>query len=296
MKIAFLGLGSMGTPMARNLVRAGHDVAVWNRTRARAEPLAADGARVADSIADAVGDAEVVVTMLADDAALGRVVFAGDGLLQALAPGAVHAGMSTVGVSLSRRVAEAHAAKGQRYVAAPVFGRPEAAEGAKLRVVAAGAAEDVERCRPVFDAVGQQTIVVGEDAPGANVVKLCGNFLLATLIEALGEAYALAEKTGVGKETLSEVLAQTLFAGSPMFTGYAKQIAEERFEPAGFKLRLGLKDVRLVLGAGGEAEAPLPIASLLRDRLLASVARGRGELDWAALARLAADDAGVAEG
>lgn len=296
MDVAFLGLGSMGAPMARNLLKAGHRLSVWNRSPQKAEPFAALGARVAATPAEAAEGADAAVTMLADDAALGRTVFSGDGLLAALAPGAVHVGMSTVGVSLSRRVGDAHASRGQGYVAAPVFGRPDAAEAARLRVVAAGKADDVERCRPVFDAVGQQTFVVGDEPWRANVVKLCGNFLIASMIESLGEAFALARKSGVEAAALEEVLGGTLFAGSPIFSGYLAQVAGARFEPAGFTLRLGLKDVRLALAAADDAQAPMPAASLLRDRFLAAVARGHGELDWAAISALAAADAGLEPG
>jgi len=292
MRVAFVGTGRMGLPMARNLARAGHHVVAWNRTAGRAAPLAEDGVEVAAELEDAVRGAEVAVTMLADDRALGSVVFPPRGISGALAEGAVHLGMGTVGVSLSRRVAGRHASRGQRYVAAPVFGRPEAAEAARLRIVAAGDAEGIERCRPLFDAMGERVFELGPDAPAANVVKLCGNFILASMIRALGEAFALGRKSGVEAAALEEVLSGTLL-GSPAFPGYARQIVEGRFDPPGMPMRLGLKDVRLALAAADAAEVPMPLASLLRDSLLSGVARGRGELDWAALAALVAEDAGL---
>jgi 3-hydroxyisobutyrate dehydrogenase-like beta-hydroxyacid dehydrogenase len=292
MRIAFVGTGRMGLPMARNLARAGHAVVAWNRTRERAAPLEADGVEVADALEDALRGAEVAVTMLADDRALGSVVFPPRGVSGVLVEGAVHLGMSTVGVSLSRRVAARHQARGQRYVAAPVFGRPDAAEAARLRIVAAGDPEGIRRCRPLFDALGDRVFELGDDAPAANLVKLCGNFVLASMIRALGEAFALARKSGVEAAALEEVLSGTLL-GSPAFPTYAKQIVEGRFDPPGMRMRRGLKDVRLALAAADAAEVPMPLASLLRDSLLSGVARGRGDLDWAALAALVAEDAGL---
>jgi 3-hydroxyisobutyrate dehydrogenase-like beta-hydroxyacid dehydrogenase len=292
MRVGFVGLGRMGLPMARNLARAGHEVAAYNRTRSRAEALAEAGGRAVDTPAEAASGAEVVVTMLADDAAVEAVTLGEDGILGALRPGAVHLGMSTVGVALSRRLAEAHRSAGQGYVAAPVFGRPEAAEGAKLWVVAAGAPEAVDRCEPVFDAVGQGMFRVGEEPEKANVVKLAGNFMLAGMIEALGEAMALGRRHGVEAPKLLEVLTSTLF-NLPVYRNYGGMIAEGRFEPAGFALRLGLKDVRLVLDAADEAAVPMPLASLAHDHFLSGVARGWGELDWAGMGRVIAENAGL---
>ena len=292
MRVGFVGLGRMGLPMARNLERSGHEVAAYNRTRSRAGALAEAGGRAADTPADAADGAEVVVTMLADDAAVEEVTLGEGGILGALRPGAVHLGMSTVGVALSRRLAEEHHRAGQGYVAAPVFGRPEAAEGAKLWVVAAGAPEAVDRCEPVFEAVGQGMFRVGEEPEKASVVKLAGNFMLAGMIEALGEAMALGRKHGVDAPKLLEVLTSTLF-NLPVYRNYGGMIAEGRFEPAGFALRLGLKDVRLVLDAADEAAVPMPLASLAHDHFLSGVARGWGELDWAGMGRVIAENAGL---
>src|SRR5213080_815312 len=206
--------------------------------------------------------------------------------------GAIHISMSTISPALSRRLSERHRASGQTYVAAPVFGRPEAAEAKKLWVVAAGPPDALERCRPVLDAMGQGVIVAGDDPVRANVIKVAGNFLLAAAIEAMGEAFALTRKYGVAPAELLDIVNGRLFR-SPIYENYGKLIAEERYEPAGFKLKYGLKDVRLALGAADEVAAPLPLASLIRDRYLSGVARGWGDIDWAGLARIAAADAGL---
>ncbi|HEX6749031.1 MAG TPA: NAD(P)-dependent oxidoreductase [Longimicrobium sp.] len=292
MKIAFLGTGHMGLPMARNLAAAGHDVAAWNRTREKAEPLAEHGVRVVETPAEAARDAEIAVTMLADNRAVAATVFDDEGIYVALPQGAVHVSCSTIGVAFSRTLADAHDSQRQGYVAAPVFGRPEAAEARKLKIVAAGAADAIERARPVLDAIGERTFVVGDEPALANVVKLCGNFIIASMIETLGESFALARKSGVGEDMFLEVLNGTFFS-SPIFAGYAKAIAEKKFQPAGFKLALGLKDVRLALAAADAAEVPMPAASLLHDRFLSGVATGRGDHDWSAIAALVAESAGL---
>jgi len=292
MKIAFLGTGRMGLPMARSLLAAGHEVTAWNRTRGKAEPLAAHGARIAGTPAEAAQDAEIAVTMLADDEALDEVVFGDEGIYEALPQGGVHLGCSTIGVQLSRTLADAHEIQRQLYVAAPVFGRPEAAEARKLKVVAAGEAGAIELCRPVLDAIAARTFVVGADPAHANVVKLCGNFMIAAMIETLGETFAMARKSGVEPATFLEVLDGTFF-GSPIFGGYAARIAEGEYRPAAFTMRLGLKDLRLLLAAAEAAEVPMPGASLVRDRLLTGIALGRGEDDWSAAAALAAEQAGL---
>ncbi len=292
MKVGFVGLGNMGLPMARHLQDAGHSLTVYNRTQSKAEPLVAKGARLAQTPGDAARDAEVVFTMLSDDQAMEEVLFAEDSLLEALKPGAIHVSSSTISVSLAEFLTESHAESGQGFVSAPVFGRPEAAQAKQLWVLAAGAKADVERCRPLLEAIGRGLTVLGERAPAANVVKLSGNFLIASMIEALGEAFALARKAGVEPKTFLEVF-QSVFAKSPIFERYASLIAGGQYEPPGFALRLGLKDMGLVLEAAGDAQVPMPLASLLRDHYLGGVARGMGELDWAALGALASERAGL---
>ncbi len=290
MKTGFVGLGNMGLPMARNLLKAGHDLIVYNRTRSRAEELAASGARVAAMPAEACG-AGIVMTMLADDRAVEECVYGG-GILEALPPHGAHISLSTISPALSERLTQAHKERGQNFVAAPVFGRPEAAEAARLLVVAGGPADAVERCRPLLEAVGRKLVVIGADPPSANTVKLAGNFLIASMLETLAEAFALLRKSGVDPAKFLEIVNGSLFQ-SPIYESYGKLIAEQRYEPAGFKLLLGLKDVRLLLAAAEAAAVPLPVASLIRDNLLSAVARGQGDLDWASLARVAAQNAGL---
>jgi 3-hydroxyisobutyrate dehydrogenase-like beta-hydroxyacid dehydrogenase len=290
MNIAFLGTGRMGSAMARNLLRAGCRVTVWNRTPAKAEALAAEGASVAKTPSEAARGCDAAVTMLADDQAVEAAVFGPDGLASQQS-GLVHVGSSTIGTAFARRLAAAHAERGQRYLSAPVFGRPEAAEAKMLLVVVAGEAETVESYRPVFDAVGRQTFVAGSEPWQANAVKLCGNFMLAAMLEAFGEAYTTLRKAEVAPHLFLEVMS-ALF-GSPVYANYGRAIAEERFEPAGFALKLGLKDMRLALETAGECAAPMPMASLVRDRLLSALANGQGEADWSSVARVSARGAGL---
>lgn len=291
MRTGFIGLGQMGAAMAASLLRGGHAVAVFNRSPAKAAPLLALGATAAASVAEACRG-EAVITMLADDAATESVVFGADGVLAALSPGAVHVACSTIGVALSRRLAEAHAAAGQLYLAAPVFGRPDAAAAARLVVVAGGDAAAVAAARPLLEAIGQRIFVMSDRPEAANLVKLSGNFLIAAVIESLGEAVALVGKGGVDPHAYLDLLTSTLF-DAPIYRIYGGLIADRRFAPAGFAAPLGLKDIRLALAAGEELLVPLPLASLLRDRLLALLAQGGEALDWSAIAGLAAKDAGA---
>jgi 3-hydroxyisobutyrate dehydrogenase-like beta-hydroxyacid dehydrogenase len=291
MRVGFIGLGNMGQPMARHLLKAGHTVTVYNRSRRRAEELEAEGARVADRAAEACrGD--VVMTMLADDHAVEEVVLGSDGVLAALAADKVHVSMSTISVALSRRLADAHTQAKRAYVSAPVFGRPDAAAAAKLFVVAAGPPQAINRCRPLFDAVGQQTFNVGEDAPAANVVKLAGNFLIASVVESLAEVFTFVRKSGVDPKQFFELMTGSIFT-APVYKNYGGIIVEEKYAPAGFKATLGLKDVRLAIAAAESVNVPLPIANIVRDHLLTAVARGQQDLDWTVVARIAAQNAGL---
>jgi len=292
MNLAFLGLGNMGLPMARNLHRAGHALTVWNRTASKAEELLAAGVTEAITIADAVSSADIAITMMADDHAVSSVALGSDGIAAHLPLGSIHVSMSTISVALSQQLAAEHQKRGQHYVSAPVFGRPEAAAAAKLVVAAAGDPADIARCQPVFDAVGQRTFVIGPKPEMANVVKLSGNFLIASVIESLGEAIALTRKYGVDTHEFVDFLTNTLFS-APVYKTYGGIIADERYQPAGFTMRLGLKDVRLVLAAAEAVDAPLPLASLVRDNLLTALGRGMQDLDWSATAKLAAENAGL---
>jgi len=291
MKVGFIGLGRMGAGMAARLLEAGHELTIYNRTRSREQPLLAKGARAAVDIADA-SRADAVFTMLADDIALENVVYGDRGMLAHLPSGAIHISASTISVALSERLTADHAGLGQRFVAAPVFGRPEAAAAGRLFVVAAGASDAIERAGPLFEAVGQRTFVISEEPQAANLVKLSGNFLIASVIESLGEALALVSKGGVDKGQYLEILTSTLFS-APVYKTYGDLIAREKFEPAGFAVALGHKDIRLVLAAGEELRVPLPLANLLRDRFLNLLAHGGETLDWSAVGALAARDAGA---
>jgi 3-hydroxyisobutyrate dehydrogenase-like beta-hydroxyacid dehydrogenase len=291
MDVGFIGLGHMGSAMALNLIKAGHHLTVYNRTRTKAEPLISAGAKYVDKPGAACGG-DVVITMLADDHAVEAVVFGPDGVVTALRPNSTHISMSTISVALSDRLSEAHKLAGQRNIAAPVFGRPEAAAAAKLFIVAAGADEDIQRRQPLFDAMGQKTFTIGEKQSSANVVKLSGNFLIASVIESLGEAFALIRKSGIDQHRYLEILTSTLFS-SPVYKTYGALIADEKYESVGFKMSLGLKDIRLALAAAEAQAVPMPVASLVHDHFVSGVAQGQGDSDWAALARLAAKNAGL---
>ena len=291
MKVGFIGFGRMGAGMAANLLEAGHDVTVYNRTRAKAEALIARGAKPAASVAEACkGDA--VVTMLANDEAVESVVLGHDGIVASLAAGALHVSSSTISVALSERLTKAHAKARQRFVAAPVFGRPDVAAAGQLAIVAAGDPSAVEAAAPLLDAMGRKNFIISETPKMANLVKLSGNFLIASVIESLGEAVALVSKGGIDPQRYLEVLTSTLF-DSPVYKTYGQLIASGRFEPAGFAAPLGHKDIRLTLAAGEDLRVPMPLASLLNDRFLALLANGGEQLDWSAIGSLAAKDAGI---
>jgi 3-hydroxyisobutyrate dehydrogenase-like beta-hydroxyacid dehydrogenase len=292
MNVAFLGLGNMGQGMAHNLLKAGHRLTVWNRSREKGADLVSAGAKLANKPAEAVRDAEVAFTMLADDSAVEEVVFGDDGLLSALPKGAIHVSSSTISVAISSRMRDAHHEREQHYLAAPVFGRPEAAAAAKLFVVTAGASEVIERCRPLFSSIGQQTYVMGDEPTMASVVKLSGNFLIASVIESLGEAMALIRKHGVDPQKYLEMLTNSLFT-APVYKTYGGLIVDRKFEPAGFKLKLGLKDVRLALAAADAVNVPLPTASVIRDQAISGIANGLGDKDWSSLSQVAASNAGL---
>jgi len=293
MKTGFIGLGHMGSAMAANLVKAGHDVTVFNRSPEKRRALLELGAHEADSVADAC-HGEVIITMLADDTAVADVALAKYGIVENLAKDAIHLSMSTISVALSKRLSETHAHAGQRFVAAPVFGRPDAAAAAKLFIVAAGDPAAVEACKPLFDALGQKTYPISAEPAAANLVKLSGNFLLAAVIEALGEAIALVGKAGIDRRAYVDLLTATIFP-VPAYKTYGGLIAESRFQPAAFAAPLGFKDIRLALTAAENLRVPMPLGSLLHYRFLRLLAQGGDNLDWAAIGGLAAQDAGDAQ-
>ncbi len=292
MSIAFIGLGNMGSAIAANLIKAGHDVAVWNRSRGKAEALVAAGATEAATVSEAAADASVVFSMLADDPALLSVLTSDDGLLSGLPEGALHVSMSTISVATADKVAALHREHGQRYMSAPVFGRPEAAAAAKLFVVAAGAEADLDEAEPYLAQIGQKIFRVGETPSLANLVKLCGNFAILAAVETMGEAMALAEKGGVPKAKLYEVFTGTLF-DAPVYKNYGKILVDGAYRPAGFKAPLGLKDMRL---AGESAEAyrvPMPLLGLLRDHLIQTIAQEGDDIDWSGIGKTIGKNAGL---
>jgi 3-hydroxyisobutyrate dehydrogenase-like beta-hydroxyacid dehydrogenase len=292
MKVGFIGLGRMGAAIAANLVRARHDVAVWNRSGEKARPLVEAGAILVASPREAAAGRDVVLTMLADDAALDAVLSGEEGILAGLKAGALHISMSTIAVITAENAAARHAERGQFFLSAPVFGRPDAASAAKLFVVAAGDPTHVQLATPLFDAISQKVFHVGKKPSAANLVKLCGNFMILSAIEAMGEAMTLAEKGGVPKEKLLEVLTGTLF-DAPVFRNYGAILVEEAFLPAGFAAPLGLKDMRLVSQAAEAGHVPMPLLSLLRDHLLQTIANEGESIDWSGIARTIAKNAGL---
>ncbi len=290
MKIGFIGLGHMGAGMAARLLKAGHEVSVYNRTRTKADKLIAQGAKAVASASDACRS-DAVITMLANDDAVESIVFGKDGIIDSLPVGATHISSSTISVALSGRLAAAHAKAGQRFIAAPVFGRPDVAAEGKLFVVAGGARDVIEAAASLFAAIGQKTFVVSDRPQAANLVKLSGNFLIASVIEALGEAMALVGKGGVDQREYLDLLTSTLFT-APVYKTYGGLIVDRKVEPTGFAAPLGHKDIRLTLAAAEELRVPMPLASLLRDRFLTLLAHGGDTLDWSAIGQLAAKDAG----
>jgi 3-hydroxyisobutyrate dehydrogenase-like beta-hydroxyacid dehydrogenase len=294
MKVGFIGLGRMGSGMARNLLRAGHDVTVFNRTPERSRALAADGAKVAATVAEACR-VEALITMLANDEAVEEVAFGPHGIVSHLQPGALHISSSTISVALARRLAEAHRAKGQNFVSAPVFGRPDAAAAARLYILVAGDPAAREAAMPLLNVLGQRTVVVSEKPEAANLGKLSGNFLSAAVIESLGEALALVSHGGLDSAAYMDFLTTAMF-DAPVYRTYGPLIAQRRFEPAAFAAELGAKDIRLLLGAAQDLRVPMPLASLLNDRFLRLLASGGEQLDWSAIGGLAARDAGCEAG
>jgi 3-hydroxyisobutyrate dehydrogenase-like beta-hydroxyacid dehydrogenase len=289
--VGFLGLGAMGRPMAGNLIQAGHRLRVWNRSPRAAEELARKGAEAVAKPREAFG--EVLISMLADDTAVREVVL-DSGMLDRAAGGGIHVNMATISVALTEELSEEHHRRGLHYIAAPVFGRPEAAAARQLNIVAAGEGAALDRVQPLLDAMGQRTWRLGAEPKEASAAKLAGNFLIAAAIECMGEAVVMVERYGVRPAAFLEILGNTLFA-APVYRNYGALIADRRYEPAGFRLELGLKDVRLALAAAESARTPMPVASLLRDHLLEAVAQGDGQRDWSALAEVARRHAGETE-
>ncbi len=289
-QIGFIGLGNMGSQIAANLLKNGYQVTVYNRTAAKAEPLVAQGAQRATHPSEVITSGGIVITMVANDKALESVVHA-EGFLTKLGNG-LHISISTVAPTTARSLSALHSKHGSTFISAPVFGRPEAAAAQKLVVCVAGPAAAKERALPILRSIGQSVFDFGEEAAMANVVKVCGNFMIAAAMESMAEAMTLVEKNQIDRSAFISMLSQTIFA-APIYQNYGKMIAEKRHTPAGFELVLGLKDINLVLDTAEQSKMPMPFASLLHDRFMASIAKGRGDIDWSGIALGVSEDAGM---
>jgi 3-hydroxyisobutyrate dehydrogenase-like beta-hydroxyacid dehydrogenase len=290
MNIGFLGLGNMGKVIAGRLIDAGHQLRVWNRSSKAVDDLVAKGAQAVARPADAAR-ADFIVSMLANDDAV-RAVFIDQGVLNAAKPGLIHLNLATVSVALAAEFAEIHRKRNLGYIAAPVFGRPDAAAEGKLNIVVAGDEASIGRAQPILSVIGQKTWPVGNRAESANAVKIAGNFMIASAIETMGEAVALTRAHGIAPAEFLNILTSTLFA-APAYKVYAPMIAAEKYQPAGFAAVLGLKDIRLAMAAADARSVPMPFASVLRDNFMELIATGGGEKDWSALGELAARRAGL---
>jgi 3-hydroxyisobutyrate dehydrogenase-like beta-hydroxyacid dehydrogenase len=292
LNIGFIGLGRMGEGMARRILGGGHDLVVYNRTPAKTRALASEGARAAASVSQACEGRDVVVTMLADDAALAEVTLGRAGIRDSLDAGAIHLAMGTHGVATIQELVAAHAAANQVLVAGNVLGRPDLAAAGELGIVAAGPPDAVRRCEPLFEAIGRHTFDAGPQAEGATAIKLANNFLLGCAIEAMGEAFSLVRKYGIGPEVLYDVMTDGLFA-APAYRVYGRIMVDEAYDRVGFTVELGLKDANLILAAADQARVPLPSANTYRDHLLGAIAHGNGAKDWAVIAREQARASGL---
>jgi 3-hydroxyisobutyrate dehydrogenase-like beta-hydroxyacid dehydrogenase len=283
MKYGFIGLGSLGTPIAINLLDSGHQLYVYNRTIAKAQPLEAKGAIVCDTVATLAKECDIIFTMVADDAALKDITTGPEGLLQHLKPGSQHISMSTILAQTAGELAALHQEKGQHYLSSPVFGRPEAAAARKLNFVVSGPKELREKATPLLQQAGGAGVWdFGDDILAANTIKLCGNFLIATALEAIGESAMLAKQSGVDAHKMWDFFSQTIF-NAPIYQNYSKIILNQQFEPAAFTAKLGLKDLNLVLAQGAAAKQPMPMAELLQGHLISLVNSGKGAIDWSAV-------------
>jgi len=293
MKVGFVGLGNMGRAMAERVLGGGHDLTVYNRTADKAAPLAAAGATVGDSIAEAAAGREVVISMLADDPALEQVSLGEGGLIGAMEARAIYVAMGTHGIEATRAIAAAHHEAGLVYVAAPVLGRPNVAAAGQLGILVAGPADAVARCQPLFEVIGRRTFAAGERPESAAAIKLANNFLLGCAIEAMGEAFALIRKFDVAPGAFYGVLTDGLFS-APAYKIYGEIIAEQGYDKVGINARLGLKDASLALAAAESVGVPLPSGQVWHDRLVAAIDRGDGDKDWSVLALEQARESGLA--
>ncbi len=292
MKVGFIGIGRMGRGIAGRILTGEHDLVVYNRTPGRTDELAQEGARVAASVAEACEGREVVVTMVADDAALQEVALGEGGIRDSLAEGAIHMTMGTHGVGTVQGLTAAHSEAGQVMLAAHAVGRPDVAAAGQIGIIVGGPPEAVGRLAPLFEVIGRRTFEAGPEPASATAVKLANNFLLGCAIEVMGEAFSLARKYDVDPQVLYELMTEGLFS-APAYKVYGKIIVDEAYDQVGFSTDLGLKDANLILAAANLVSLPLPSANAWRDRLLGAVAHGDGDKDWAVVARVQARAGGL---
>jgi 3-hydroxyisobutyrate dehydrogenase-like beta-hydroxyacid dehydrogenase len=292
-KIGFIGLGNMGLNMAENLIAAGYHLQVYNRSIEKADELDQASITKCKTPAEAATDVPAVITMLSDDDVVKETVTGRDGILQTLQKGAVHISMSTISPDISQFLSDEHQKAGSNYLAAPVFGRPEAAAAKKLWICVSGGPEAKATVQPILGALGQGIFDFGDSAGGANVVKIAGNFMIMSSLEIMAEAFTLAEKSGLDRAKVADFFGSTIF-NAPIYQNYGKLIANKQYEPVGFKAKLGYKDARLAFKLAQQSETPMPVATLIHNRLLSALAKGLGERDWVeAVGRGVGEDAGV---
>ncbi|TLU98060.1 NAD(P)-dependent oxidoreductase [Dyadobacter luticola] len=288
-KIAFLGLGNLGTPIAESLIEAGYELTVWNRTASKAEPLAKLGAKVVEDPMDAITEGGLVISVLADDAVL-EDVFSME-LIEKLGKGGIHISMSTISPETARQLSKIHDWYGSTYVGAPIFARPDAVKAKVGNIAISGKSDAREAVKPILQTFVKGIFDFGEDPGAANVVKLAGNFMIAASLEMMAEAFTMAEKNGISRQSIYEMLTQTIFA-APIFQNYGKLVAANKYEPVAFRLPLGLKDIKLTLETAERVNVPMPFADIVRNRFVSALAKGREDMDWGALALGASDDSG----
>jgi 3-hydroxyisobutyrate dehydrogenase-like beta-hydroxyacid dehydrogenase len=293
MKIGFIGLGNMGLNMAKNLIASGHQLQVYNRSSEKADELEQSSITKCKTPAEAASNVSIVITMLSDDDVVAETTTGAVGILQTLQKGALHISMSTISPDVSQKLSDQHKSSGSSYLAAPVFGRPEAAAAKKLWICVSGSQQAKEMAKPILDCLGQGVIDFGEDAGGANVVKIAGNFMIMSSLEIMAEAFTLAEKHGLDRAKVADFFGSTIF-NAPIYQNYGKLIANKQYEPVGFKAKLGYKDARLAFKLAQQSETPMPMGTLIHNRLLSAVAKGLGDRDWVeAVGRGVTDDAGI---
>jgi 3-hydroxyisobutyrate dehydrogenase-like beta-hydroxyacid dehydrogenase len=290
MKIGFIDLGQMGTAIAERLIKAGHELTVWNRSPGPAQALAAQGAVAAKHPVETL-QGDVLFSMLANDQAMQEVGLDST-LLDKAAKGLVHANLATISPAFARALAAAHESRGLGYLATPVYARPDMVRAGQMVVVAAGLNEDFAKVEPLLSEIGRRTIRLGDEPEKANLFKIAGNFMIMSAVETMGETFALLKKGGVDANLFLETMTEGLFS-APIYKNYGKQILNQAYEPAGFYLWLGLKDSTLVRDAAKELGVPMPVLDLVRAQYEEAMKKGWKDKDWASIAQLSLEKAGL---